>query len=199
MIERAGQGCAIGSALFERIHQPYINEGQRTGAFRFGDSRAMALAGATVLMVHAVNGFTNKSLPGWSPDCSARLQRQPDDLRPPPPTSARADIPSPAPTPTSSRRRPRVAVFYTKLRDRLLQPLLVAQQPAGTRRASSGPRHDRPCCRRLRHERETWEGGMKLVTRSRDRNPKESYASPETRFARSGSGAPSGQSPTPQL
>ena len=23
MIERAGQGCAIGSALFERIHQPY--------------------------------------------------------------------------------------------------------------------------------------------------------------------------------
>ncbi len=31
MIERAGQGCAIGSALFERIHQPYIREGQRTG------------------------------------------------------------------------------------------------------------------------------------------------------------------------
>ncbi|MGH9026317.1 MAG: hypothetical protein ACRDWD_09410, partial [Acidimicrobiia bacterium] len=26
MIERAGQGCAIGSALFERIHQPYIRE-----------------------------------------------------------------------------------------------------------------------------------------------------------------------------
>ena len=27
MIERAGQGCAIGSALFERIHQPYIQGG----------------------------------------------------------------------------------------------------------------------------------------------------------------------------
>jgi hypothetical protein len=37
--------CAIGSALFERIHLPYHHEGQRTGAFRFGDSRAMALAG----------------------------------------------------------------------------------------------------------------------------------------------------------
>ena len=37
MIERAGQGCAIGYCLFERIHQPYIREGQRTGAFRFGD------------------------------------------------------------------------------------------------------------------------------------------------------------------
>ena len=36
-IERAGQGCAIGSALFERIHQPYVREGRRTGAFRFGD------------------------------------------------------------------------------------------------------------------------------------------------------------------
>ncbi len=46
MIERAGQGCAIGSALFERIHQPYIREGQRTGALRFGDPRAMALTGA---------------------------------------------------------------------------------------------------------------------------------------------------------
>jgi hypothetical protein len=39
IIERAGQGCAIGSALFERIHQPYHQEGQRTGAFRFEDSR----------------------------------------------------------------------------------------------------------------------------------------------------------------
>ncbi|MGH8991547.1 MAG: hypothetical protein ACRDZ7_08480, partial [Acidimicrobiia bacterium] len=46
LIERAGQGCAIGSALFERIHQPYIREGQRTGALRFGDTRAMALTGA---------------------------------------------------------------------------------------------------------------------------------------------------------
>ena len=46
LIERAGQGCAIGSALFERIHQPYNREGQRTGALRFGDSRAIALAGA---------------------------------------------------------------------------------------------------------------------------------------------------------
>jgi hypothetical protein len=62
MIERAGQGCAIGSALFERIHQPYAREGQRTGALRFGDSRAMALAGALCLIVHAVTGFTNKSL-----------------------------------------------------------------------------------------------------------------------------------------
>ena len=59
MIERAGQGCAIGSALFERIHQPYNREGQRTGALRFGDPRAMALAGALCCVVHVVSGFTN--------------------------------------------------------------------------------------------------------------------------------------------
>lgn len=35
-IERAGQGCAIGSALFERIHQPYIREGQRPELFASG-------------------------------------------------------------------------------------------------------------------------------------------------------------------
>jgi hypothetical protein len=64
MIERAGQGCAIGSALFERIHQPFACEGQRTGAFRFGDQRAMALAGALCCVVHAVTGLTNKSLRG---------------------------------------------------------------------------------------------------------------------------------------
>src|SRR3954451_6450373 len=58
-VERAGQGCAIGSALFERIHQPYIREGQRTGAIRFGDPRAMALTGALCAFVHTAAGFTN--------------------------------------------------------------------------------------------------------------------------------------------
>ncbi len=62
--ERAGQGCAIGSALYERIHQPYVREGQRTGALRFGDQRAMALAGALCHHLGAVTGFTNKSLRG---------------------------------------------------------------------------------------------------------------------------------------
>ena len=62
LIERAGQGCTIGSALFEHIQLPYVRGGQRTGALRFGDPRVMALAGALCLFVHAVAGFTNKSL-----------------------------------------------------------------------------------------------------------------------------------------
>ena len=64
MIERAGQSCAIGSALFERIHQPYNREGQRTGALRFGDQRAIALAAALSTTLNAVTGFSNKSLRG---------------------------------------------------------------------------------------------------------------------------------------
>jgi hypothetical protein len=61
-IERAGQSCAIGSALFECIHLPCKREGQRTGALRFGDSRAMALAGALCTVLTGLTGFTNKTL-----------------------------------------------------------------------------------------------------------------------------------------
>jgi hypothetical protein len=59
-VERAGQCCAIGDDLFDRLHQPYIREGQRSGAFRFGDPRAMALAGALCAVIHTVTGITNK-------------------------------------------------------------------------------------------------------------------------------------------
>ena len=61
-VQRAGQGCAIGPTLFERIQQAYTREGQRTGALRFGDPRAMALAGALCLTLRAVTGVTNRSL-----------------------------------------------------------------------------------------------------------------------------------------
>jgi hypothetical protein len=131
MIERAGQGCAIGSALFERIHQPYIREGQRTGAFRFGDQRAMALAGALCLVVHAVTGFTNKSLRGQvagllgrdysSSQMSYDLRR----LRLHGLIERQAGTNSYTVTPEGIR----VAVFYTKLQTRLLRPLLAADKP----------------------------------------------------------------------
>ena len=59
---RVGQSCAIETALFERISQPYVRDGQRTGALRFGDPRVMALTGALCLTVHAVAGFNSRSL-----------------------------------------------------------------------------------------------------------------------------------------
>ncbi len=62
--ERAGQGCAIETSLWERISQPSLQEGQRTGALRFGDPRAMALTGALTTSLVSVVGFTNKTLRG---------------------------------------------------------------------------------------------------------------------------------------
>jgi hypothetical protein len=131
MIERAGQGCAIGSALFERIHQPYVREGQRTGAFRFGDQRAMALAGALCLVVHAVTGFTNKSLRGQVAGLLGRdysSSQMSYDLR----RLRLHGLIERNPGTNYYRLTPdgiRVAVFYTKLQARLLRRLLEADKP----------------------------------------------------------------------
>ncbi len=131
MIERAGQGCAIGSALFERIHQPYAREGQRTGAFRFGDQRAMALTGALCFLVHAVTGFTNKSLRGLvagllGSDYSSHQMSY--DLRRLRLHGLIERIPH-TNTYTLTPDGLRVAIFYTKVRDRILRPLLQADRP----------------------------------------------------------------------
>jgi hypothetical protein len=131
IIERAGQGCAIGSALFERIHQPYISEGQRTGAFRFGDTRAMALAGALSYQIHAVAGFTNHSLRGLvagllERDYSANQMTY--DLRRLRLHGLIVRLPH-TNTYTLTPEGQRVAVFYTKLKARLLAPLLEADTP----------------------------------------------------------------------
>jgi hypothetical protein len=131
MIERAGQGCAIGSVLFERIHQPYMREGQRTGALRFGDQRAMALAGSLCLVVHAVTGFTNKSLRGQVAGLLGRdysSSQMSYDLR----RLRLHGLIERQPGTNSYTLTPegiRVAVFYTKLQARLLQPLLDADKP----------------------------------------------------------------------
>jgi hypothetical protein len=128
MIERAGQGCAIGSALFERIHQPYIREGQRTGALRFGDPRAMALTGALAVFIHAVAGFTNKSLRGLVAGLLGReytTNQMTYDLR----RLRLHGLIERIPRTNTYVLTPdglRVAVFYTKLHGRLLRPLVAA-------------------------------------------------------------------------
>ena len=132
-LERAGQGCAIGDDLFDRLHQP-LTEGQRTGAFRFGDPRAMALAGALCCVINTVTGFTNRSLRGLvagllGVDYNANQMSY--DLR----RLRLHGLIEKIPGTNTYRTTPkgiRAAVFYTKLRDRLLAPLLNAgdQPPA---------------------------------------------------------------------
>jgi hypothetical protein len=133
-VERAGQGCAIGSALFERIHQPYNREGQRTGALRFGDPRAMALTGALCHSVHAVTGITNKSLRGlvaglYGHDYTTSQMSY--DLRRLRLHGLIERIPH-TNNYTLTTDGIRVAVFYNKVHNRILRPLIAAadQPPA---------------------------------------------------------------------
>lgn len=131
MIERAGQGCAIGADLFGRLHQP-LTEGQRTGALRFGEPRAMALTGALCCMIHAVTGFTNQSLRGLVAGLLERdysTTQMSYDLR----RLRLHGLIERLPHTNTYQLTPegqRVVVFYTKVYSRLLGPLLnAADQP----------------------------------------------------------------------
>lgn len=131
IIERAGQSCAIGSALFERIHQPYNSEGQRTGALRFGDQRAIALAGALCTTLHAVTGFSNKSLRGHVAGLLGHdytTSQMSYDLRRLRLHGLIRRLPR-SNTYLLTGEGIRVAIFYSKLHNRLLRPLLDADQP----------------------------------------------------------------------
>jgi hypothetical protein len=131
IIEQAGQSAAIGSARFERIHQPYNREGQRTEALRFGDTRAIALAGALCTVLGAVTAFTNKSLRGLIAGHLAQdysPSKMSYDLR----RLRLHGLIGRLPRSHTHQLTPegiRVAVLYTKLQNRLLKPLLNADKP----------------------------------------------------------------------
>ena len=131
--ERVGQGCVLASPAFERIAQPTLTEdGRRAPALRFGDPRVQALAGALCTSVLAVTGITNKSLralmTGLLGGIDYTMNRASYDL-------ARLRINGLITRiPGKNRYRLtgdglRFAIFYTKLHDRLLRPLLAADHP----------------------------------------------------------------------
>ena len=132
-IQRVGQGCAIETATFERISQPSLQEGQRTGALRFGDPRVMALAGALCVLLNTVVGFTNRSLRaqvsgllgGGSTYTAAQMTYDLRRLRLKGLIRRIERTNRYVLTPEGIR----VAVFYTKLHNRLLGPLLAADRP----------------------------------------------------------------------
>ena len=100
---------------------------------RFGDVRTLALAGALCMVVNAVTGFTNRSLRGRVAGLLGSLYPNPGDLRPPSRQAPWRDRATPGHQhlPRHHRGHP-VAVFYTKLRERRLGPLLDADQPPAT-------------------------------------------------------------------
>jgi hypothetical protein len=130
-LQRAGQGCAIETALWERISQPSLEEGQRTGALRFGDQRAMALAGALCVALNTVVGFTNKSLRALvsqlleGPFSSSQMTYDLRRLR----LKGLVSRVEHTNTYTLTEEGVRFAVTYTKLGRRVLPPLLAADHP----------------------------------------------------------------------
>jgi hypothetical protein len=134
-LERIGQGCAIETALWERISQPSRVEGQRTGAIRFGDSRAMALAGALCVALNTVVGFTNQSLRALvsqlldQPFSSSQMTYDLRRLR----LKGLVTRIEHTNRYSLSDDELRFAVTYTKLGRRLLPPLLSVSQPLAPR------------------------------------------------------------------
>jgi hypothetical protein len=129
--ERAGQGTVLASPAFERIAHPSVDaEGRRTPALRFGDPRVMALAGALCQTLLAATGFTNKNLrvliagllgSGYTPGqmtYDLRRLRLNGLIRRLPHTNRYA----------LTGDGIRIAVFYTKVYNRLLIPLTAADQ-----------------------------------------------------------------------
>src|SRR6266508_4420022 len=129
--EHVGQGCVLASPAFERIARPSLVDGRRAPALRFGDPRVMALAGALAITANLIGGFRNKTLrplvagllgePYSQSRCCYDLRR----LRM---KGLIVRLPH-SNTYVLTDDGQRFAIFYTKIHNRLLRPLLAADQP----------------------------------------------------------------------
>ena len=129
---RVGQGCVLASPAFERVALSSVTaDGRRAPALRFGDPRVMALVGALCITLNAVIGFTNRSLRAQvtrllgaaysTNQMSYDLAR----LR----LNELIERIDGSNTYRLTADGQRVTIFYTKLYNRLLRPLLAADAP----------------------------------------------------------------------
>jgi hypothetical protein len=129
--ERVGQGCVLASPAFERIAQPSLVDGRRAPALRFGDPRVMALAGALAVFVATVTGVTNRSLRAQVTallGVDYTMGQASYDLRRLRLKGLIERLPH-SNTYVLTGDGQRFAVFYTKVYNRLLTPLMAADQP----------------------------------------------------------------------
>jgi len=128
--ERVGQGCVLASPAFERVARPSVVDGRRAPALRFGDPRVMALAGALAITSNVIGGVTNKGLrsqvAGLLGSDYTRGQMT-YDLRRLRLKGLIVRLPH-SNTYVLTGDGQRVAIFYTKVHNRLLRPLLAADQ-----------------------------------------------------------------------
>jgi hypothetical protein len=130
--ERVGQGCVFDSPAFARISQPSLTgDGRRAPGLRFGDPRVQALAGALANMLCAVTGITNKSLRALMTGLLGNpysMNQASYDLG----RLARNGLITRVPHRNLYSLTPdglRFAIFYTKVHDRVLRPLMAGDQP----------------------------------------------------------------------
>jgi hypothetical protein len=130
--EKVGQGCVFDSPAFARISQPTLTgDGRRAPGLRFGDPRVMALAGALANMLCAVTGITNKSLRALMTGLLGApytMNQASYDLSRLTRNGLITRIPHRnlyALTPDGLR----FAIFYTKVCNRVLRPLMAGDQP----------------------------------------------------------------------
>jgi len=128
---RVGQGCVLASPAFERVARPTLQDGRRAPALRFGDHRVMALVGALCANVLAVGGFTNRSLRArvstllGQPYTQAQMSYDLRRLR----LKGMIRRLEHSNNYVLTTDGLRVAVFYVKVHDRLLRPLIAANSP----------------------------------------------------------------------
>jgi hypothetical protein len=128
---RVGQDCVLASPAFERVARPTICDGRRAPALRFGDPRVMALAGALCAIVHTITGFTNRSLRAQVATLLGvpySMNQMSYDLRRLRLKGLITRLPR-SNTYVLTDEGQRTAIFYTKLHNRLLRPLLAAHDP----------------------------------------------------------------------
>jgi len=131
--QRVGQGCVLASPAFERVALSSVNaEGRRAPALRFGDPRVMALVGAMSIAIHAATGFTNRSLRAQVAGLLGTDQYSVNQmgydlgrLR----LNGLIHRLEGTNTYVLSPEGQRVAIFYTRLQEQLLRPLLAADRP----------------------------------------------------------------------
>jgi hypothetical protein len=139
---RVGQGAGcLASPAFERIAQPTLTEdGRRAPALRFGDPRVQALAGTLAVLGFAVTGITNKSLRAWMTGLLGKpytMTRASYDLT----RLSRNGLITRIPRTNTYRLTTDgqlFAVFYSKVHDQVLYPLMAGQvitTPAEVRNA----------------------------------------------------------------
>jgi hypothetical protein len=129
--ERAGQATVLASPAFERIAHPSVtDDGRRTQALRFGDPRVTALAGALAATLTSATGITNKSLRALmtgllhTPYTPGQMTYDLRRLR----LAGLIHRIERTNTYVLTPDGIEFAVFYTKLHNRLLRPLMAADQ-----------------------------------------------------------------------